>query len=73
MYFIIFYHIILVAERPETNLDQKYQAPINEVIINDPSCMSQSMVDQNISTSRHGDVLHHQSQQNSISGRMICN
>jgi len=35
--------------------------------------MSQSMVGQNVSTGRHSDVLHHQSQQNSISGGMICN
>lgn len=62
-----------MVERSETSLDQKYQAPINEVtsIINDPSSMSQSIVGQNVSVSRHGDLLQHQSQQNSINGNMI--
>lgn len=60
-----------MAERPETSLDQKYQAPINEVssIINDPNSMSQSIVSQNVSVGRHNDLLQHQSQQNSINGK----
>lgn len=59
-----------MTERPETSLDQKYQAPINEVssIINDPSSMSSSIVGQNVSVGRQGDVLQHQSQQNSTNG-----
>jgi len=75
---MIFVLLLLVVERPETNLDQKYQAPINEVtsIINDPSSMSQSIVGQNVSVGRHDDLLQHQPSQNSINGDIyikICN
>lgn len=66
-------NFIVVVERSETSsLDQKYQAPINEVssIINDPSSMSQSLINQNVSVGRHGDILQHQSQQNSINGNV---
>lgn len=61
-----------MVERPETSLDSKYQAPINEVssIINDPNSMSQS-VGQNGSVGRHTDILQHQSQQNSINSNDI--
>lgn len=61
-----------MVERQETSLDQKYQSPINEVssIINDPSSMSQTIVGQDVSVSRHNDLLH-QSQQNSINGNSI--
>lgn len=71
--YLFYFKLFLVVERPETNLDQKYQAPINEVssIINDPNSMSQSIVSQNVSVSRHGDLLQHQSQQNSINGNTI--
>lgn len=65
----------MVVERSETCLDQKYQTPINEVssIINDPSSMSQSLINQNVSVGRHSDILQHQSQQNSINGNTLKN
>lgn len=73
MYYIVSIYFPVV-ERSES-LDQKYQAPINEVssIINDPSSMSQSIVGQNVSVGRHSDILQHQSQQNSINGNIVLN
>jgi len=35
--------------------------------------MSQSIVGQNVSVGRHSDILQHQSQQNSINGKIIKN
>lgn len=32
--------------------------------------MSQSLINQNVSVGRHGDILQHQSQQNSINGNV---